>query len=164
MQRSCRAEAELTPTPAATRLIPYLEWKWRPRACVSASSMTVWTVTSLWQSSPSHVRMTAYCDTPYVTYTVGRQFCSGFSLPSQVFMFSRGLGLWRKARLVSLCLEIITTENSQVRSRHACLYVKINKSGNRLIQQNLIINRNSNRVLIPSVLKSVLSPKNDKST
>lgn len=61
-----------------------------------------------------------YCDTPYVKYTVGRQCFSSFSFPSQAFMFSRGLGLCRKARLVSLYLEIITTENSQVRSQHAC--------------------------------------------
>lgn len=115
MQRACPADAEPTRSPAATRLLLYLEWKWRPRAYASASSMTAWTVTSLWQSLPSHVRMTTCCDTSYVKYTVGRKFFSSFSLPLQVFMFFRGLGLCRKERLVSLCLEIITTENSQVR-------------------------------------------------
>ncbi len=53
-----------------------------------------------------------------IKYTVGRKFFSSFSPLLQVFMFSRGLGLCRKARLVSLCLEIITTESSRVRSQH----------------------------------------------
>lgn len=55
-----------------------------------------------------------------IKYTVGRKLFSSVSPLSQVFMFSRGSALCRKARLVSLCLEIITTENSQVRSQALC--------------------------------------------
>lgn len=60
-----------------------------------------------------------------------RLMCVGF-LSMQVFLFSRGLDLCRKERLVLHFLEIITTENFQVRSRRVpylvILYNK--KTGN----------------------------------